>query len=204
LEDTKDAVYVFLAIGVGIASGVQALGLAFVLSLIFNAVVLVLWKTRFGNPYAVRGVGPGGIGLAEAMGGLGGEPTRIVGSDALVAAAGPADLRAVLERATSMERHISEERGRRRKERANALLVVHAAAAGPAQSAVEPVLEDVATRWKLGEIVPVGPAHVALAYLARLDAPGAEGALLDRVLTLGDAGIRAAEMRSLKGLSKRS
>jgi hypothetical protein len=46
LEDTKDAVYVFLAIGVGLASGVHALGLALVLSLVFNAVILVLWRTN--------------------------------------------------------------------------------------------------------------------------------------------------------------
>jgi len=49
LDDTKDAVYVFLAIGVGLASGVQAVGVALALSLVFNAVVLVLWKTRFGD-----------------------------------------------------------------------------------------------------------------------------------------------------------
>lgn len=52
LEDTKDAVYVFLAIGVGLACGVQAMGLALVLSLVFNVVVLVLWATRFGDPDA--------------------------------------------------------------------------------------------------------------------------------------------------------
>jgi hypothetical protein len=51
LEDTKDAVYIFLAIGVGVACGVQALGLALLLSIIFNGVILVLWATRFGNPH---------------------------------------------------------------------------------------------------------------------------------------------------------
>lgn len=68
LEDTKDAVYVFLAIGVGIACGVQALGLAVVLSLVFNAVVLVLWGTNFGNPYAPvgsRGRSPEGAARLE-------------------------------------------------------------------------------------------------------------------------------------------
>jgi hypothetical protein len=49
LEDTKDAVYVFLAIGVGLASGIQALGVAAAISIVFNVVVLVLWRTRFGD-----------------------------------------------------------------------------------------------------------------------------------------------------------
>ena len=51
LEDTKDAVYVFLAIGVGLAAGSQRLGTAFLASMVFNAVNLVLWKIKFGNIY---------------------------------------------------------------------------------------------------------------------------------------------------------
>ena len=44
LKDTKDAVYIFLAVGIGLAAGVQAIVVAFILSVIFNAVVLVLWR----------------------------------------------------------------------------------------------------------------------------------------------------------------
>lgn len=52
LKDTKDAVYIFLAIAVGIAAGVQALELGFVLSLVFNGAVLVLWGLNVGDIYA--------------------------------------------------------------------------------------------------------------------------------------------------------
>ena len=58
LDDTKDAVYVFLAIGVGLASGIQALGLAMVLSLFFNGVILVALEGAF-RQYLCHG-GPGG------------------------------------------------------------------------------------------------------------------------------------------------
>jgi len=44
LRDTKDAVYIFLAVGIGLAAGVQALVVALILSVIFNVVVFVLWK----------------------------------------------------------------------------------------------------------------------------------------------------------------
>jgi polyphosphate kinase len=44
LKDTKDAVYIFLAVGIGLAAGVQALVVAFILSTIFNAVILTLWR----------------------------------------------------------------------------------------------------------------------------------------------------------------
>jgi hypothetical protein len=48
LEDSKDAVYVFLATAVGLAAAVN-LPVAAVLSIGFNATVLVLWWTDFGD-----------------------------------------------------------------------------------------------------------------------------------------------------------
>jgi hypothetical protein len=49
LRDTKDAVYIFLAIGVGLAAGVQVMSAAAVMSFLFNVVVLVFWYTDFGR-----------------------------------------------------------------------------------------------------------------------------------------------------------
>ena len=43
LRDTKDAVYIFLAIAIGLAAGVQAFAVAWVVSLVYVFVVLVLW-----------------------------------------------------------------------------------------------------------------------------------------------------------------
>lgn len=47
LEDTKDAVYIFVTIAVGLAVGVQAYSVAFAASLFFNLVVIGLWLTDF-------------------------------------------------------------------------------------------------------------------------------------------------------------
>jgi hypothetical protein len=58
LRDTKDAVFIFLAIAIGLAAGVQAFAVGFVVSLIFVAVVLVLWRFDIGTapvPERVRG-----------------------------------------------------------------------------------------------------------------------------------------------------
>ena len=56
LEDSKDTVYIFIAIAVGFAAGVQAVDIALVVSLIFNVLVLVLWWTDFGRvPGAMEG-----------------------------------------------------------------------------------------------------------------------------------------------------
>jgi len=52
LNDTKDAAYIFLAMAVGLAAGVQALALGFVVSVIFNIAVLGLWSLNVGDIYA--------------------------------------------------------------------------------------------------------------------------------------------------------
>jgi hypothetical protein len=49
LEDTKDAVYVFVAIGVGLACGVEVIEVALALTAFFNFIIVVLWYTDFGR-----------------------------------------------------------------------------------------------------------------------------------------------------------
>jgi len=56
LEDSKDATFIFLATALGLACGVQ-LQYAAVLSVLFNAVVLILWTTDFARmPPSLEGV----------------------------------------------------------------------------------------------------------------------------------------------------
>jgi len=59
LQDTKDAVHVFVAIGVGLACGVQGLGIAMVLSAFYNAINLALWMGDIGRM-------PPGLGAPQA------------------------------------------------------------------------------------------------------------------------------------------
>lgn len=47
LEDTKDAVYIFVTIAIGLAVGVQAYSVAFAASLFYNLVIVSLWLTDF-------------------------------------------------------------------------------------------------------------------------------------------------------------
>jgi hypothetical protein len=56
LDDSKDAVYIFLATAIGLAAGVQ-LPMAAMLSVTFNLIVLALWYTEFGKtPPAMEGI----------------------------------------------------------------------------------------------------------------------------------------------------
>src|SRR3989442_4611143 len=54
LKDTKDIVYIYFALGVGLAAGVYVPIVAAVMSLVFNITVLMLWQLNVGNIYADR------------------------------------------------------------------------------------------------------------------------------------------------------
>jgi uncharacterized protein DUF4956 len=204
LEDTKDAVYVFLAIGVGLASGVQALGIAFVLSVVFNLVVLALWRTQFGNIYADTNARSGPLALGDVLAGpASGASALRVGDPAILDAAAPGDLSEIADRAVRMERYIAQERAKKKDERANALILANGPGAESAQGYVDELLGELAMRFKLIEIVPVEGKGALLHYLARLDGPAVEGAVIDRLQNSPDGVITSAELRSLKGLKKR-
>jgi hypothetical protein len=54
LEDSKDAVYIFLCTAIGLTAAVQ-LPVAAVISVVFNIIVLTLWFTDFGKSVAYEG-----------------------------------------------------------------------------------------------------------------------------------------------------
>jgi hypothetical protein len=50
MSDTRDIVYIFLAIVVGFAAGVQVIMVALLLTMLFNFVLVALWRYDFGRP----------------------------------------------------------------------------------------------------------------------------------------------------------
>lgn len=53
LDEPMDAVYMFIVIGTGLAAGVQLLFVAFIASIVFNAVALTVWRVNYGSQPAV-------------------------------------------------------------------------------------------------------------------------------------------------------
>jgi hypothetical protein len=47
LTDTTDAVFLFVVIGIGLSAGVQLMAVAFIGSVVFAAITLTVWRTRF-------------------------------------------------------------------------------------------------------------------------------------------------------------
>jgi hypothetical protein len=52
LDEPEEAVYVLLALGIGLAAGVQALDVALVMSMAFTMVVMTFWRYDIGSIYA--------------------------------------------------------------------------------------------------------------------------------------------------------
>jgi hypothetical protein len=52
LDQPSDAMYIFVAIGIGLGAGIGALGVAYVISLMFVLATLVIWKLEYGKTLA--------------------------------------------------------------------------------------------------------------------------------------------------------
>ena len=205
LKDTKDAVYIFLALAVGVAAGVFAPTVAAVMSVMFNAVVLVLWKLNVGNIYAdQRGRMPA---LPPAEGLLG--PRRrasaalAVGDPDLLAALAPHELEEVADRAARLQAYVLAREGDAKEKRFNGVLLVHTTQPEAAQRFVEDLLDVQARRSRLAEIVPAERGRSTLEYLVRLRDEFLPATLLEALKARGSPPVDAVEYRSLRGMKKR-
>ena len=204
LDDTKDAVYVFLAIGVGLAAGSGRLATALLASMVFNVVNLILWKARFGNIYVDQLRRTSALGLGDVLAGPGsGEAALSIGDEALLAAMPQSDLREMVGRVARLERYLDEETDVQGQKKLYSLLLVHTKLAGEAQKVVEGPLNDMTVRWRLAEIIPGQDGMSVLQYLVR-PKPGVQpGLLLDTIRKEGGEHVQAAELRSLRSRTKR-
>jgi hypothetical protein len=204
LDDTKDAVYVFLAIAVGLAAGVQALALAFVLSFVFITIDLVLWRLGFGNIYVDQMGRTGHLTLGDVLAGPASAQKAVAfGDRRLLEALTPEELKDVAEKVGRMEQYLKAAGESKQERKAYSVLLVHTDRVAEAQKAIEPRLQDLSVRWSLAEIVPRESGVSVLEYLVRPREGVSEGALMEAVRSAGGAAVRAAEMRSLKAVAKR-
>jgi hypothetical protein len=205
LEDTKDAVYVFLAIGVGLAAGVQALGVAIALSVVFNVVNLALSRMNFGNVYADRLRRTGGLSLGDAVAGAESASSAVAFGDARVLnALSPTELKEVADRLGRTDRYLSAEADTRKERKHYSVLMVYTSEVGATQERVEPLLERMAMRWSLAEIAHADAQTSVVEYLVRLPEGASAGDLLDAIRTQAGDVVRAAEIRSLRGLARKT
>ncbi len=166
LRESGDAVYIFGSIGIGFATGIHAISVATVLSIVFVVVELALWKFDFSAEFErtfARLCLPSGADLAE-LHQLRSEPPK----GATPAGTGAGDDRAVL-------------------------LRVYVDRVEDARPAIEAILERDAKRWTLEQAVAGGSGPPLLTYRVRARKSVGMDVLRERLLREGAPHVVAAD-----------
>jgi len=164
LSDSREITFVFLAIAVGFAAGVQVMTVAALLSVVFNFVLLLSWRYDFGrNVLEPTAASQWAEPLSELANKKEGE--KVPDRD-LVVALTPKKVAALEERFDRV-RGLVDDSGKK-KARYNSVLAVTVKDVTAAQQKIEAVLDDTTKRWKLDEVVNNDGKPSELYYLLRL------------------------------------
>jgi hypothetical protein len=170
LRDTKDAVYIFLATGVGLAAGIQSVPFAAALSITYNIVILLLWWTDFGRqPADLQGrVAQRRLDRALALSNRTSAFVSLV-DDQILKSLTPDQLDALSERARQRRgRSPAAVDGVKKPVEFRRLELQIQGSADAARKAAESVLEDAAKRWEFVRVVPGEGGGARLQYRVRL------------------------------------
>lgn len=152
LEDSKDAVYVFLATGVGLAAGVS-LPVAAALSVVFNLLIVTLWITDFARTPARTAARDARRRLERSLAAANrtGEFVARLDTD-LLSTLAPAQLEALADRAWRRRKRAAPELDGLGKN-ADTLLRLRTTDAQRLRPLIEPVLDARAKRVRYGGVV---------------------------------------------------
>ncbi len=201
LEDSKDAVYIFLATGVGIACGVQAVGIAAALSIVFNTVILLLWWFDFGRvPGNLEG-GPGEQRLRRAMN-LANRTHQFVQlvDQEILRSLAPQQLAQVADRVAERQARAArtatvaaalQDEAEPKPMRALRISLTEGMPA--VRTAIEQLLEADVKKWSFTSAI-TADGEQKLEYQVRLRKKVPEGLLLSRLRTAGGEAIRAISL----------
>lgn len=169
LKDPRDAVYIFLVIGIGLSAGVQALDVALIISMIFNFVVLILWRFNIGSIYSGRFAETGVISAGDSAVMLAGSPDR----------------------RRSIRRDLLEDA--EEMDKLDGVLLVHARSPELARHTVQEALAELSKDWRLARIVPRPGGSETLEYLVRLKKKAKPTELVGALTERWGAQVSAAE-----------
>jgi|CXWL01.1.fsa_nt_gi hypothetical protein len=196
LRDTKDAIYIFLAIVVGVAAGVHAMLVAATISVCFNLVTVIMWWNNFGRSGAPLEGAPARDRLAQAKAIANRTQGFISMVDReLLRSMSPEQLQALTERA----------RARQQKAEAKAglgpspdfvrdrILRIEVGADPEARPAAEGALANTAKRYEIVSEEAAGDG-LAIVYQVRLKKSSSAPEFLERLRAAAGSAVRKAEL----------
>jgi len=189
LKDSRDAVYIFAAVGIGFASGVGALAIAAFLSIFFCVLELLLWKLDLAADHEHT------FGLLCLPAPRKGEPVALAPVVETPAISG--DASAVTPSADTRLLALGggkpapgDEKLKRPAER----LLVYTTDPEKARALVDGILQDMAKRYKLKKLRNGGNDRYVLEYRVRTRKKSPGGAIVERLHAEGVPHVVAAEI----------
>jgi hypothetical protein len=170
LRDTRDTVFIFLAIGVGFAAGVQVITVGAIASIIFNLLLLFIWRYDFGrNALAPTAASQHWAEplklLAETSGNGNGNGHGSVHDRDIVLALTPQKVDALAERFNRVRQIVGT---KRKKPRFNAAVSLTTDDPNGIRAPAEATLAKFTKRWKLDEVTQPQGKPAELSYLVKL------------------------------------
>jgi hypothetical protein len=198
LSDTRDIVFIFLAIAIGFAVGVQVLSTAAILSIVFNIVLLLIWRYDFGRNVlqptpSEQWTEP----LKELT--AKDEDGEAVPDRELVLALTPKKAEVLAKRFDRVAETLGSNG---KKPRYDAVVSVEAAEVDKAQREVESVLERATKRWKLDEVITNTGKPSEIHYLVRTRKSVPRTALVTAIREQANGNVKDVNVELSNGAKK--
>lgn len=199
LDTTRDIVFIFLAIGIGFAGGVQMLALGAMFSVAFNFVVLLTWRYDFGRsvlmPTAASQWSEPLKELAKAGNGNGnGVPDRDV-----MLVLTPKKAEALAQRIDRVREALGPNK---KKPRYNSVLSITSNTVGEAQVIMQKVLDKLTKRWVLDEVITNVGKPSEVYYLVRIGKTTTRDDLITAIRAKAGDRVSAVDLELGVGVAK--
>jgi len=196
LDDSKDAVYIFMATVLGLAAGAQP-GVAIALSVLFNVVVLTLWYSDFART-------PPGLEderarkkMQKALE-LANRTSQFVArlDSEVLEAMGPAQLDALADRVRRRRADVgAEEEVRGGEASREGTLRVTMLQSTDARSTVEEAFAPFAKRWSVQRVEHGGDGHEVVVYWIRMRKSAVPSAMVSAVELAGRGMVQGVDFQ---------
>jgi hypothetical protein len=191
LRDTRDLVYIFLAIVVGFAAGVQSLAVGALISIVFNLVLFVTWRYDYGRNILTPTASSQWAGPLHTLASPTGDH-EIPDRD-LVLSLTPEKAGALADRFERVRDTLGK---KKKKPRYTSVLTVTTDNVPEAQKQVEEVLDRMTKRWDLDEVVTNTGKPSEIYYLTRLKKSIPRDVLLTAIHENADGIIASADLET--------
>jgi len=196
LDDSKDAVYIFMATVLGLAAGAQP-GVAIALSVLFNVVVLTLWYSDFARTPPGLEDERARMKMQKALE-LANRTSQFVArlDSEVLEAMGPAQLDALADRVRRRRADVgAEEEIRGGEASREGTLRVTMLQSTDARSTVEEAFAPFAKRWSVQRVEHGGDGHEVVVYWIRMRRSAVPSAMVSAVELAGRGMVQGVDFQ---------